>query len=286
MHQSVRDAWHSFSEPLEGREYGMYLDVFGLVTCGVGNLIDTVSEAQKLPWKRDSDGELATADEVRAAWHALKARQDLRTRSAKHARILTGLHLNDADIDELVARKLESNAAHITRWLPSFPTIPADAQLAILSMAWAVGPAFNLKFPTFTRAALAGDWFAAQAACKIREVSADGKTPNPGVIPRNKANFICFGNAHLVATNGLDPTDLHWPAAVNYEVADLLRDEAKAQTITEQDRARADAAFVEMTRDMGPSTRDLDGDSDAPPPLDTADTDPAELTPDSWRPRS
>jgi hypothetical protein len=217
MHPSVHAAWKLFSEPLEGREYGMYLDVFGLVTCGVGNLIDSVSEAQKLPWKRDSDGGLATPAEVRAAWTALKARQDLRNRSTRHARALTGLHLVDEDIDALVEKKLASNEAHITGWLPNFPNIPADAQLAILSMAWAVGPAFNTKFPNFTRAALAGKWWEAAAHGKIKEEDdrgtprEDDDIPNPGVIPRNKANKLCFENASNVVANQADPRVLHWP---------------------------------------------------------------------------
>jgi GH24 family phage-related lysozyme (muramidase) len=250
MYESVRDAWHSFSEPFEGRVPSMYLDILGLVTCGVGNLIDPVSEALKVPFYRDDDGGRATPDQVRAAWFALKERQDLKRRGVSYARALTRLHMRDEDIDALVASRLASNEAFICKWLPAFPTIPADAQLGILSMAWAVGAGFNRKFPTFTKAALAGDWFAAQAACTIRE---DG---NPGVVPRNKANRICFGNAHLVATYGLDRAALHWPAAVNYDVAVALRDEANAHTITAADRVRAEAAFVEMTRDLADEDSD------------------------------
>ena len=41
IRQSVIDRWHEFSEPLEGRVNSMYLDVKGLVTTCVGNLIDT-----------------------------------------------------------------------------------------------------------------------------------------------------------------------------------------------------------------------------------------------------
>jgi GH24 family phage-related lysozyme (muramidase) len=242
MYDSVRKSWHSFSEPFEGRVPSMYLDILGLVTCGVGNLIDPVSEALRVPFYRDSDGGRATPDQVRAAWHALKERQDLKRRGVSYARALTGLHMRDEDIDELVASRLASNEAFICKWLPAYPTIPADAQLGILSMAWAVGAGFNRKFPTFTKAALAGDWFAASAACTIREAG------NPGVVPRNRANRVCFMNAHLVATHGLDRAALHWPAAVNVEVAEATRNAEQAQRVTDEDRARADAAFVEATR--------------------------------------
>jgi GH24 family phage-related lysozyme (muramidase) len=206
MHQSVADAFHAFSQPLEGRVPSMYLDILGLITCGVGNLIDPISAALPLPWKRDSDGALASQQEIRDAWTRLKNRPDLAKKNVSHARALTGLHLDDSDIDALVDRKLSENERFITGWLPSFPEVPADAQLGILSMAWAVGPGFNRKFPTFTRAATAGDWFGAQASCKIREAG------NPGVVPRNARNRVCFGNAHTVATLDLDRSILHWPS--------------------------------------------------------------------------
>jgi GH24 family phage-related lysozyme (muramidase) len=276
MYDSVRESWHAFSEPFEGRVPSMYLDILGLVTCGVGNLIDPVSEAVKVPFYRDSDGQRATEAEVRAAWHALKERQDLKRRGVSYARALTKLHMRDEDIGALVASRLASNEAFICKWLPAFPTIPADAQLGILSMAWAVGAGFNRKFPTFTKAALAGDWFAASAACTIREAG------NPGVVPRNKANRCCFMNAHLVATHGLDRSALHWPAAVSIEVAEAARDAEKAQRVTDEDRARAEAAFVEATRDaqaddLHATLRGLsdldepdDGESAPPPPAGIA----------------
>jgi GH24 family phage-related lysozyme (muramidase) len=246
MYESVREVWAVYSEPLEGRIPSMYLDILGLITCGVGNLIDPVSEALKVPFYRDSDNERATPDQVRAAWHALKARQDLKKRGVQHARALTGLHMRDVDIDDLVASRLASNEAFICKWLPSFPTIPADAQLGILSMAWAVGAGFNRKFPTFTKAALAGDWFAAHSSCTIREAG------NPGVVPRNRANRVCFMNANLVAQHGLEPSTLHWPAPVSSSVAEASANAERAQRVTDEDRARADAAFVEATRNAQP----------------------------------
>jgi GH24 family phage-related lysozyme (muramidase) len=274
MYDSVRESWHSFSEPFEGRVPSMYLDILGLVTCGVGNLIDPVSEALKVPFYRDDDGGKATPDQVRAAWFALKERQDLKRRGVSYARALTRLHMRDEDIDALVASRLASNEAFICKWLPAFPTIPADAQLGILSMAWAVGAGFNRKFPTFTKAALAGDWFAAQASCTIREAG------NPGVVPRNRANRVCFMNAHLVATHGLERDALHWPAAVNADLAAVSGNPEAATRITAADHAFAAAAFVDAMRDAQDDDRaetlrglsDLDEPDDpgSPPPGDIA----------------
>lgn len=207
---AVLDAWHAFSEPLEGRVHSMYLDVLGLVTTGVGNLIDTPDQAAALPWVHERTGARATRDEVIAAWRALKARKDLAKLHYKYAAALNDLRLTDAAIDAMVLDKLRSNAAYLqSRHFRDFAEWPADAQLGVLSMAWAVGPGFPVKFGNFTRAVVAAEasrWIDAKACCKIRELG------NPGVVPRNRANERCFDNAHTTHIHGLDPAALNWPA--------------------------------------------------------------------------
>jgi GH24 family phage-related lysozyme (muramidase) len=205
LQQSVLDAWHQFSEPLEGRIEHMYLDILGLVTCGVGVLIDPIELAVRLPWKKQ-DGSPATNQEVEEAWHRLKSRPELAQRHVSHALAVTGLFLSDEDIDTVVARKLAQNAEFVREHhFPEFAAFPADAQLAIMSMAWAVGPGFPAKFPHFTRAVLSGNWAGAQADCTIREEG------NPGVVPRNRANRICFANAEIASRLGVSRQVLGWP---------------------------------------------------------------------------
>lgn len=53
MHASVKSYFIAFSKQFEGRIHCMYLDTHDppLVTVGVGNLIDPVSEAAKLPFR-------------------------------------------------------------------------------------------------------------------------------------------------------------------------------------------------------------------------------------------
>lgn len=213
LHQSVKDAWRTFSEPLEGRVAGMYLDILGLVTCAVGILIDPIEHALSLPWKRDIDGMAATEAEIRAAWALLKSHQEYAHRGTAAARALTKLHLDEADIDELVADKVESNAQFVAaHYFPFFEKFPADAQLGIMSMAWAVGPGFPAKFQIFKACVLAGDWLGARDACTIRE------TGNPGVVPRNAANRVCFANAEIVSRCGIARDVLRWPAVAQADV--------------------------------------------------------------------
>lgn len=113
-------------------------------------------------------------------------------------------------MDELVARKRGEFYAYLKQHhFPTLEEYPADAQLGILSMAWACGPGFPRTFKNFTRSVLNGDWAGAAASCKIREAG------NPGVVPRNKANRTCFGNAAIVIQGNLDRERLHWPGVLS-----------------------------------------------------------------------
>lgn len=224
MYQSVYASWENFSRPLEGRVAHMYVDVLNLITVGVGNLIDPVSQAIPLPFKH-KDGTLATQAEIRNAWNALKNHPGLMVNGTlkplknlhyKYAEAVTNLYLDDADIDKLVRQRMDSNEAYLKKVLPNWNHFPADAQLAIMSMAWAVGAGFMKKFPTLTKYLLASDWgtwdpttktgTGAAGNCTIREAG------NPGVVPRNARNRMCFTNAGIVQANGMDISVLHWPS--------------------------------------------------------------------------
>lgn len=205
MHRSTIEAFLSFTEPLEGRVAYMYLDIKNLITTGVGNLIDPVSAALDLPWK--IDGRRATRDEIQADWDKLKARSELSKRHHKFAAEVTRVRLEPADIDVLVLGKLTANERFLKKDFPDWDQFPADAQLGICSMAWALGAGFSRTFKNFAAAANRQDWEAASAACKIKS------DDNPGVVPRNRANELCFGNAAFVRGHGLPLDALHWPKA-------------------------------------------------------------------------
>jgi hypothetical protein len=183
----------------------MYLDAFGRVSCGPGLLIEPIELAVRLPFKKQ-DGALASEREIDDAWLRLKEHQELARRHVSHALALTGLVLSDQDIDAVVAETLAANAAFVSaHHFPGFAGFPADAQLGIMSMAWAIGPGFPARYPHFTRAVLSGNWAGAQADCTIEEEG------NPGVVPRNRANRICFANAEIASRLGLDRRALGWP---------------------------------------------------------------------------
>lgn len=203
------ESYHAFSAPMEGRVPTMYCDCLGLITTGVGNLINTPSEAEALPWKLH-DGSRADLADVRADWNKLHdgAQHYAKLKWTVYANTMR-CHLEDAAIDALVRRTLAANEVTLRKRFDQWDSFPADAQLAIMSMAWAVGAGFYAKFPMLSRCIDAQDWDGCIANCKIREEG------NPGVVPRNAANRFCFHNAALVKKLGVDTDTLYWPGVMS-----------------------------------------------------------------------
>jgi hypothetical protein len=231
MHTSVRAAWLDFNRPFEGRLHVMYLDTHRddkgnlapLVTTGVGNLIDPVGEALRLPWFHwGNPAAPATPDEIRAEWEMIKSHTELAPLGGRAFEAIATLELSDDAIDALCMQKLAGNEAllkaHVAEFA-TFDTWPADAQMALLSMAWGMGAGFVfgrdshgqlkvLLWPSFRAACDALDFDKAADECRMSEVG------NPGVRPRNDANQRLFHNAAVVRRNpdNYDPSTLYYPA--------------------------------------------------------------------------
>jgi hypothetical protein len=220
MLPSVQSAFPTFSARFEGRVSYMYLDVKGLVTVGVGNLIDPVELAQALPFRFKNrpgignPGSPATPDQIGAEWQTLKNDPSLDTKTFSHFDPITSLELSDDSIDALIVDRLTKNEGFLKcqPWFQGFDNWPADAQLGLLSMAWAMGPAGPGGFPNFRAACQKLDFNTAAAECKMNEAG------NPGLVPRNQANFTLFSNAAIVvasaATSGLQRAVLYYPRAL------------------------------------------------------------------------
>jgi hypothetical protein len=208
---AVRNAFVAFNAPMEGVTSWMYLDVKGLVTCAIGNLIDPVEYAIGLPWLM-ADGTRATEAEIRGEWERIKARQDWRLRGGAIFKSIALLHLDEAGILVTVSRKLDEMDRALSRRFSGYEEWPADAQLATLSMSWACGAAF--RFPRLEEA-LRGKAFAMAAEeCTISTVG------NPGVKPRNERNRVLYRNASVVASRKLNPEALYWPRDLMYGPVD------------------------------------------------------------------
>lgn len=201
MWDSVRDNWVRFNEPLEGVLSFMYLDRRNLVTTAMGNLIDPFPLALQLTWLDESGGAVSR-DAISAEWETVKSRTDLSQLGGRaFAPPITSLHIDDHEIIRVVTQKLQQNEDTLTARaeFADFPNWPADAQFGLLSMAWALGPAFH--FPNFQAAAADGNWNVAATECIFG--------PHEGTIEqRNAMDQRCFTNAQQAVTDDLDPSVL------------------------------------------------------------------------------
>lgn len=191
MHAAVRAAFVAHTAPLEGMLPYLYCDTLGLVTTGLGNLVDPLQGALALPfrYKKVPAGAAhpwASEGAITAEWFAVKDTDA--TMWAKGGRAyesMTNLYLDQADIDTLAYQKLDSNDSALAKTFPAWVSWPADAQLAVHSMAWNMGPSFPGKWPDLTTHLKAGDWGWAAEHCLI-----NGK---PSL--RNRLNRILFWQA-------------------------------------------------------------------------------------------
>jgi len=208
MRPSVRAAFVPFTSPLEGVVPWMYQDVKGLVSTGIGNLIDPISLALPIPFVR-ADGRPATTSEIAAEWNRIKSQgPDAQGRTAaqlghRYAKRIATLHLTQEGIDKLVSDKLLEMDRSLAARFAEYPSWPADAQLATLSMAWANGPAF--RYPRLASALRSRDFGTAADECRMSEEG------NPGLKKRNVLNRKLYLSAARVVAEGRDPDVLNWP---------------------------------------------------------------------------
>jgi len=203
MRDSVRDAFVGFTAPLEGVVRWLYCDVKGLVSIGIGDLVDPIQLALNLPLVHP-DGTPADRSEIAAEWLRIKNYPGAARGGHLLVQNAAKLRLTDDGVRNLVASKLNANDAFLAHRFPAYGSWPADAQLGILSLAWACGPGF--RFPKLQAALEALDFDTAAVECFMPE-----EATISGLRPRNKADALLFRNAAAVMKLGLDPDTLYWP---------------------------------------------------------------------------
>lgn len=234
---SVRAAFSAFSGRFEGDVDHFYPDINGDLTIAKGALVDPVARALDLPMRHRDSGQLADRGVIAAEWWLVKTQADPQ-RGDRGARPLCKLFLPPADVEALTAQRLAANVAALAKAFPDFGLWPASAQLAVLSMCWAVGTGgLTRDFPKTCAALRAQDWTTAAAEGVI------DATGNPGVIERNVANRkLLLAAAHVEAT-GADPSALLWepPAAPQIDrgaVLGLVASTLNASVVEGLDEAR------------------------------------------------
>lgn len=244
MRDSVRSFFTDFSANHEGFTPFMYCDSLNLVTTGIGNLIDAgpnhpgassverarlnnvvsaaaMLPAMKLPWrlrgpgwtsKNPVAGELVSPAEVADAWTRVKRQNevvpDFSQRGGGKYASLTNLTLDKDALMALFNNTLTSFDNALRKHYQGYDTWPADAQLAIMSMSWAMGPAFHpaLGFQAFKNAADIRDF----ATMAVQSTFKGGGSITDKA-SRNAENFLMFNNAAVVERAGGDPDRLIFP---------------------------------------------------------------------------
>ena len=226
MHPSVRAAFLNFTRPLEGVFDYMYTDVLGLVTTGVGNLIDSVPAAMALAWRVRGMDVAALPNEVANEWHAVK---DGKIPAWHGPR---SIYLRDEDILALVDLRLQQNESYLAMRWSNWDQWTADAQLGAHSCSWAAGsgwraPKFDAAVNALDFAIAAGpdgdanldpqyrgeSWLNDGFPGKVTRPGPPGA--NPGLRPRNLANKALFSNAARVVQFGFERSTLHWPTELS-----------------------------------------------------------------------
>jgi len=209
MHQSVKNALHDFLKAYEGKVNYMYLDVKGLVTVGVGHLIDPVNMALKHEFRTKGGGGPVSGGAITAEWQTVKSRKDLMLKGAAAFAPITSLELSDNGIKSMVTSSANAIETYIKtnasakKFYANFDSWPADAQLAFMGVAWGGIPIPQFGWHKFPEACRVEDWDTAAAECTITSPIAAG---------RNEAHKTMFLNAAAVKSNGDDITQLSWPA--------------------------------------------------------------------------
>ena len=219
MHDAVPDVWIRFNRDLEGIVTTMYADALGLVSIGMGNLIDPIDLAIMLPFRLPGGIGASTSD-IKRAWTAVKNDPKCAKLGWKYAAMIpaNNLRLEMHDVEALIERKLREHDRFMLSRFPDWEARPADAQLAVHSMAWAMGPAFFRKFPRFTLAFGRGDYAdackrvgvwgdgLAKYECDIAPVVVDGKPVWGTIKERNRRNRLLLESA----ARGGPPDQVSW----------------------------------------------------------------------------
>lgn len=186
MKDSAREKFLPESESFEGVCDFMYLDVKCLVTTGIGNLIDPISTALGLPWKR-KDGSDAGQSEISAEWSRIKNLTSVAAYGGGYYKKFTTLHLEQDGLEKLFSWRLGLNETFFRKRFDDYEEWTADAQLAMHLFAWACGPALDDPhtpaidgiYPKLAHALAAGDWLNASREAWIGPILKEWKGEPP-----------------------------------------------------------------------------------------------------------
>ncbi len=152
-------------QQFEGSIPWMYLDTAGHVTVGTGLMLPSSVAANGLPFSID-DRE-ATAAEIAAEFARVSAMA--KGRVAKFYSRPGGLRLSQEAIENQLRGTLEGFEGYLRPHIRSYDALPDAAKMALLDMAYNLGPGrLFAEYPRLIAAVEMGDWKSAAAASTRR----------------------------------------------------------------------------------------------------------------------
>jgi len=163
-------------EYYEGRVGHMYLDTRGFVTVGVGSMLSSISEAEKLPFVNITTGHLATLDEIKAEFLTIKSRPFGQSEPAYKFKPFTKLMLTDNFMNEQVMYHIQSfeKELKIIYGNEQFSEFPENVKLALFDMIFNLGmPKLRDSYPKFNDHIRNGNYVQAAQECNRNGVQAE-----------------------------------------------------------------------------------------------------------------
>jgi hypothetical protein len=189
MTPAAREDFLAKTRELEGVCQWLYLDVRGLVTVGIGNLVDPIGSlwAANLDWVnldwRNGDAP-AEDSEVWAAWRIVKGHQELREHGGGAFQHLTAIRATDESIDHLVEATITRFERALRVFYPEMPGWPDAAQVSVMLMAWALGAGFPAKWPKLSSALHRLNFELAAEECQMSEAHQNASFHRRNVLVR------------------------------------------------------------------------------------------------------
>lgn len=216
MYPSVAAAFVPSVAGEEGTVSWPYLDNEGLVTFAIGILGEAGGAPNAMflsrPWKH-LDGSPASNADIRAAWQRVKSQQAWKSHGGGQSEWadLTDLRLDNAAVANATEQWLQQNEPTLRASFPGYDTMPADAQLALLGMSYAMGPAFGQGYPKLKAAlnAVVPQYDVAAKECTIN------KNVTAAIASHNATNAQLFQNAAKAMHSQTPFSSLWWPSNVD-----------------------------------------------------------------------
>ncbi len=156
LSETIKKKLRTKLELYEGSIAHMYLDSKGYVTVGIGHLLATLADAQKIPFTNAKKTK-ASADEIKTDYE--KVKKQTKNRIASYYKKYTKLTLSAVEIDKLTNKHIDSFHTELKKIYSGFDDFPENVKLALFDMIFNLGMT-NLKnkWPSFNKAIADKDW--------------------------------------------------------------------------------------------------------------------------------